>query len=242
MAFPGSLLVIALSLALTDDPTVLSPLTTSAERAALIHDAFDSAYGKALTAELGRSLRRDADPACLQAKGLRAGQLEDRGRDLMVKWGTSFGERAVAFIDMKAYSERFSNTDELKQLEQDADVKRYLAMSVPARQARLLDSIVENFARYVLISRIKLGFAPPQATGNAELLSKNPIEATEDALGKFAEERKSATLDRFLDLSEQSAAALEASFDKQRAMKTAPHDFFRGVETDLAEICIGHRS
>jgi len=147
----------------------------------------------------------------------------------------------MTFFDTKVYAERFSRADELKQLEQNADVKEYLAIAAPAQQAKLLDHIIENFSRYVLISRIKLSFASPLETGNAELLSKNPIEATEDALDKFVADRKSAALDRYLDLSDESAAALEASIDKRRVVTTSPHNFFEGVEVDLADICIGRR-
>jgi hypothetical protein len=125
-------------------------------------------------------------------------------------------------------------------LEQDADVKQYLAISAPAHQAKLLDLIVENFSRYVLISRIELTFAPLE-TGNSELLSKNPTDATEDALDKFVADRKSAALDRYLDLSDESAVALKASIDKKRAVMVSPHNFFEGVEADLADICIGRR-
>jgi len=120
-------------------------------------------------------------------------------------------------------------------------VKQYLAISAPAQQAKLLDIIIENFSRYVLISRIKLTFASPLATGNAELLSKNPTDATEDAVDKFLAARKSAALDRYLDLYDESAAALEASIDKKRAVRVSPHNFFEGVEVDLADICIGRR-
>lgn len=235
--FPAAFLFLALS----GVASAQGPLTTPAERAAHVRDAFDSTYGKALTAELGKSLRKDADPDCLQARGLQESQLEERGRDLLVKWGIRFGERAIALFDTKAYAERFSAADELKQLEQDADVKQYLAISAPAQQAKLLDLITENFSRHVLISRIKLTFAPALETGNSELLSKNPTDATEDALDKFVAERKSAALDRYLDLSDESAAALKASIDKRRAVMVAPHNFFEGVEADLAEICIGRR-
>jgi hypothetical protein len=172
---------------------------------------------------------------------LQDSQLEQRGRDLMVKWGISLGEHTVALFDTKTYAERFPAANELKQLEQDADVKQYTAISAPAQQARLLDTIIENFSRYVLISRIKLTFASPLETGNAELLGKNPTGATEDALDEFVASRKSAALNRFLDLSDQATAALEASFDKKRAATASPHLFFAGVEADLAELCIGRR-
>jgi len=241
VAFRRPFLATVLSLAFGGVASAQGLLTTPAERVAHVREAFDSAYGKALTAELGKALRRDADPGCLQAKGLQDSQLEKLGRDLLLKWGIRFSEGAIAFFDTKAYAERFSGADEFKRLEQNADVKEYLAIAAPARQATLLDHIIENFRRYVLISRIKLTFAPPLETGNAELVAKNPTEAIEDALDKFVADRKSAALDLYLDLSDESTAALKASIDKGRVLTTSPHNLFEGVETDLADICIGRR-
>jgi hypothetical protein len=237
-----SFVIAALLLAFAPMASAQQPGQTPAERAALVRDAFASDYGKALTAELGKSLRKDADPACLKAKGLEADQLEARGRDLLVNWGTNFAESTAAFLDMKAFAENFPASAELEQLKQDPDVKQYLAISEPARQATLLDMIVENFSRYVLINRIKLAQLAPLATGNQELLSKNPTDAVQDALDKFVESRKSAALDRFLDLSDQAVEVFKGSIRKDEAVALGgPHAFFKGVEADLAELCIGKR-
>jgi len=217
------------------------PVQTPAERAALVRDAFASAYGKALIAELGKSLRRDADPACLSDKGLEPGQLEARGRDILVKWGTNFADGTASLFDVKAYAEHFPASAELERLKQNAQVKRYLAIAEPARQAKLLDTIFEQFDRYVLISRIKLTGVSPLGTGNEELLGRDPTDATEDALDKFIASSKSAALKRFLDLSDQAAAASAASIKKEQAVLAGPHTFFKGVEADLAELCIGYR-
>ncbi len=207
-----------------------------AERAELVRDAFASAYGRALTTELGKSLRKDADPACLKDKGLEAGQLEARGRDLLIKWGTNFSEGIAALSDIKVYAELFTATAELDRLKQNADVKRYLAISAPARQAKLLDTIFED-------RRIKLTAIHPLSTGNEELLSKNPTDATEEAIDKFMAGKKSAALNRFLDLSDQAAAASVASAKKDQVIALGgPHNLFKGVEADLAELCIGRRS
>jgi hypothetical protein len=104
-------LVIAGALWLATMPMVAqaqSPAESRAELPSLVRDAFDSDYGKALTAELGKSLRRNADAACLTSKGMAPDQLEPRGRDLMVKWGLRTMETANAFIDPKVYDEKFA--------------------------------------------------------------------------------------------------------------------------------------
>jgi hypothetical protein len=214
---------------------------TPAEREAFVHDAFASAYGQANIAELGRALRADADPACLSSKGLQASQLEDRGRDMFIKWSITLSERTAALYDAKVYDDLFTASSELERLRHDADVKRYMAISAPARQARMIDVVMENFSRYMLINRIKIRFMSAAETGNPELKSKDPTEATEDALEKFVAKSKSAALKRFLDLSDQATAAMNASIDKEQARKTMPHNFLKGIETDLAELCIGRR-
>jgi hypothetical protein len=219
------------------------PGQTPAERAALVRDAFASPYGRALTAEFGRSLRKDADPDCLRAKSLQPDQLEGRGRDTLIRWGMKFEDGIASFFDAKAYAEKFPASAELGRLKQNADVKRYLATAAPARQAKLLDAIFEQFDRHVLISRIKLTAVSPLATGNEELLGKNPTDATEEALHKFVASRKSAALKRFLDLSDQAVAASTTTIRKDQILALGgAHQLFRGVETDLAELCIGRRS
>jgi hypothetical protein len=225
-------LLVALSTASAQQPQ------TPEERAALMRDAFASNYGKALTAELAKSLRKAADPACLNDKGLQPNQLETRGRDLLVKWGTHYAEIANSFFEPQVYAERFSASDELERLKQDADVKQYLAIAEPIRQATLLNGIFEQFERYVRLKHIKLTSVSPAATGNDELLNQDPTDATEEALEKFAAEKKSATLNRFLDLSDQSSDALSASIRMRPLVSAGPGTFFGGIEADLAELCV----
>jgi len=50
---------------------------------------------------------------------------------------------------------------------------------------------------------------------------------------------KSPALKKYLKLSQQSLAASAAATKKDDALKIGPHTFFGGVETDLAELCIG---
>jgi len=208
------------------------------DRATLVREAFASPYGLALTAELGKSLRASADPACLADKGLSADQLEPRGRDVVIKWGTRMMESAGALIDQQNAANPFPDAAELDKLRRNADVQRYLAIDEPRRQARILDLVFEHFDRYVLISRIRLGAVSPLATGNNDLLGRNPSEATEDALERFVAKNKSSLLRRFLQMSEQAALVQQAAIKKVTSPPPLPHTFFRGVENDLAELCI----
>lgn len=205
----------------------------------LVREAFASPYGRALTAELGKSLRASADPACLTDKGLAVDQLEPRGRDIVITWGTRMLEGAFAPIDRQTSNASFVGTAELENLKSNADVKRYLAMEVPIRQAKNLDLIFEHFDRYNLISRVKLRAVSPLGTGNEALLRLNPTDATEKKLDAFAEKSRSKALKRFLELSEQVETAQVAAIKTMSSPPALPHTFFKGVETDLAELCIG---
>jgi len=209
------------------------------DKATLVREAFASPYGKALTAELGKSLRASADPACLTDKGLAADQLEPRGRDIVITWGTHMLESAFALIDRQAADNPYAGAAELERLKGNADVKRYLAMEEPMRQAKILDLIFEHFDRYNLISRVKLGAVSPLATGNEALLRLNPIDTTEEKLDELAGKSRSKALKRFLQLSEEAEAARAAEIKKLASPPPPlPHSFFKGVEKDLAELCI----
>ncbi|UPK26951.1 hypothetical protein [Bradyrhizobium sp. 195] len=229
-------IVLLLSAAL---PAWAQPQKQTKDKATLVREAFASPYGKALTAELGKSLRASADPVCLTDKGLVADQLEPRGRDIVITWGTRILENAFARIDRQTADNPFAGAAELESLKGNADVKRYLAMEEPLRQAKILDLIFEHFDRYNLTSRVKLGAVSAPATGNEALLRLNPIEPTEEKLDEFAGKSRSKALKRFLQLSEEAGAAQAAAIKKIASPPPPlPHTFFKGVENDLAELCI----
>ncbi|MBR0715386.1 hypothetical protein [Bradyrhizobium liaoningense] len=191
-----------------------------------------------MTAELGKSLRVSADPTCLTEKGLAADQLGPRGRDIVIKWGTRLLEGLLAPIDQQISARPFAGTAELERLKGNADVKRYLAMEEPMRQAKILDVVFENFDRYNLVRRVRLRAVYPLGTGNQDLLRLNPIDATEEALDRFVDGSRSKALKRFLKLSEQAATAEAAVIKAVQSPQMTPLNFFEGVESDLAELCI----
>ena len=218
-----------------------SPEESRAEIPSLVRGAFDSRYGKALVAELGKSLRKDADPACLTEKGIKPDQLEPRGRDLIIKWGEKLFLTLNDFIDPKIYAEKFagSASAELKRLRNDPVVKKSLALERPSRQASIVDATFEQFDRYMLVKRIKLTPVSPLGTGNQELMKLNPKEAAEDAVDKYLAKNKSAALQKYIKLSEQSLAATGAATKLEQMGKVGATEFFAGIEADLAELCIG---
>jgi hypothetical protein len=206
-----------------------------------VREALASPYGRALIAELGRALRADADPACLNSKGIAADQLESRGEQLMTKWGTRTMETALSVIDFKAYEKNFPAHAELSAMWKQPELKRYLQIERPLRLTKVLDFVFEQFDRYALIKRIMIASVSPISSGNEQLLRANPAEAGEEALEKFTATNKSARMKRFLALSEQSVAAIQAATNKDLALRMGPNAFYRGIEVDLGELCIGSR-
>jgi hypothetical protein len=210
----------------------------------LVREAFASAYGQALADGLGEALRNTADPACLDSKKIKATELRQRGLDLMTKWGTRMLESSLSLIDTKMYEEKLAAADgrnasaELARLTDDADVKRYREIERPIRLTGVLDTVFEQFDRYTEIAGIKLAPVSPLAGGNDTLLSKDPTEDSEKGLKDFLAGHQSAALKRFLKLSEDAADAMTGAINVEQAEKMGPSTFFRGVESDLAEICV----
>ncbi len=209
--------------------------------APLVREAFASPYGRVLITELGRALRADAAPACLKSKGIAADQLEARGEALLIKWGTRATETAMTLIDFQAYEKAFPANAELKGLWEQPEIKRYLKLERPKRLAKVLDFVFEQFDRYNVLNRIKIASVSPLATGKNDLVSANPTETAEEALDDFVATNKSAQIDRFLALSEQATDAMKAAVNREQAIRTGPGTFYRGIEIDLAELCIGSR-
>ena len=186
-------------------------------------------------------------PACSR-RILAAEQLAERGEQLIIAWGIRAMEKQSSLLDPKAHEEAFTKsagrnaTAELKRLRENADVKRYLAIERPARLANALDFIFEQFDRHLLVERVKLRTVSPHGTADPVLLAENPTEKVEAALDTFVEgKKKSASLQRFLALSEKSAEAIKVSIKRDEARQAGPRAFFGGVEADLAELCIGKR-
>ncbi|MBV8839161.1 MAG: hypothetical protein JO000_21715 [Alphaproteobacteria bacterium] len=209
-------------------------------------EAFATPYGRALLAELGKALQTSADPACLQSKNLSEAQLSARGGTLIVTWGARALAQVSALYDSKGHEEKFvaaAGPDalaELARLRETEEAKGYVAIERPWRLARVADFILEQFDRYVLINRLKLRPVSPVASGNEALLKQSPEETVEGALEAYRDKTQSASLQCFLDLSDAWIDAMTGAITPAAA-RVAPHDFFRGVEDDLAALCIVKR-
>lgn len=212
-----------------------------------VRDAFDAPYGRALISEFGNALRAAADPGCLQSKGIRPDELTSRGGALWMKWGTRAMETILAFIDMPKYAEAFAAAAgpgaaiEFEQLRKHPEVARYIAVERPVRLAKVADFVVEQFDRYAVLTRLNVRNVSPISTGNDALLNANPTERIEDELDKLATMAKSMELPRFLELADHTTDALTAAIRKDQMLLVGPSTFYRGVEADLAEFCVGQR-
>ena len=198
-----------------------------------------------MAAEFNAVLRASADAACLQSKNLSPAQLAQRGEALIVARSIKATEAYASFINISVYDTKLAQSAgvgaaaEVARLEQNPDVKRYLAIERPRRQALLLDYLFENLSRYVLIHRIKFGQVSPLATGNEALVRANPTDRVEAEREQFLQTSKSAQLSRYLDLSEQMGVALRASLNTEAVRNSfSPAALFGGIEKDLAELCV----
>ncbi len=209
----------------------------------LMREAFASAYGQALADGLGEALRDAADPACLDAKKVQSAELRQRGVNLMNKWGARMLEQSASLVDSKTYESKLAESGgrnasaELARLEDDADVRRYREIERPIRLTSVLDTVFEQFDRYAASAGIKLAAVSPLAGSNDILLTKDPTEQSEKEMKAFVAAHPSPALQQFLRLSAHAADAMTAAIKPEQAKKAEP-TFFRGVEADLAEICV----
>jgi hypothetical protein len=153
-------------------------------------------------------------------------------------------ETMLTYIDREKYSQSFaagagpSAATELERLKKHPEVVRFIAVERPLRLAKVADFVVEQFDRYVLLTRLKIRSVSPLATGNDTLLRANPSEQIEEEVQELLTKVTSAELSRFLELSEQSADAMASALKKDQVLLVGPGTFYRGVEVDLAELCI----
>jgi hypothetical protein len=215
----------------------------------LVCEALDTAYARAILKTFAASVRRDGDPACLDAKALDDAALVAGGRVLLQRYGVQTMKIVDENIDRAAYQSALSASAgpnaaaEFERLKRDPGVKALIAFDRPARLAKAVDTILEQFDRYVLIARIKLDPISPIARGEAarqdnpsEAMRANPTPAAEAAVQRFLERHPSPRIARYLDL----LAAAEP-VGARSAAKLGPMVYFAGAERGLAALCVGHR-
>jgi hypothetical protein len=212
----------------------------------LIGAALATPYAEAQLKRFADNVRKAGDAACLQAKALDEAALIARGRALLQRRGEQTMRILEENFDKAAYQAALTEngeadaTAEMERLSQEPEVKAYLELYRPAQLAKVLDTILEQFDRHVLVGRIKLDPVAPIARGEPDL-KENPIEAAEAAAQQYVDQHPSQSIERYLDLLDASAAARPKGFRLEAAAKLGPMQFFAGVVGDLAELCVGKR-
>jgi len=129
----------------------------------------------------------------------------------------------------------------MRRLASDPIVKAYLETDRPARRDKIVDAIAEHFDRYMLIKRYGLDRELSPASGaNESVLALDRSGKIEADVNAFIEKNKTnKQLQRFLDLSKSSEAALMRAVEGSKRLKQArPFDAFAGIEAELEGYCI----
>jgi len=212
----------------------------------LIREALATPYAAVLLRTFAASVRKDGDPACLQAKALDDVASVARGRALLQRYGVQMMKVLNENFDQGAYRAALSVSAgpdalaEIERLKGDNDVKAIIALDRPARLAKVVDTVLEQFDRYVLVGRIKLGTISPIGRGEPEP-PENPTQAAEAAVQRYVDEHPSEQVERYFDLLDAVEAATPKGFTPAAATKIGPMAFFGGADRDLANLCIGRR-
>ncbi len=215
--------------------------------APLMRESLETPFARVLLAEFAKSVQKKAGSSCLRSKGLDAAKLAERGRDLFERWGTKGMETLIGAFDIKRYEEKIAERAGpdaprlLMQLRIDPVVQRYLVLERPLRLARVLNFVIEQFDRYVLLNQIGLDSISQLSNGKDELLRADPTEAIEEALEEFVSDNPSPEFRQFYRLSELASELMPQALDADFVLKVGPMMFFRGVETELAELCVVKR-
>jgi hypothetical protein len=240
-----TLLSLTLALAAVLPVRAQGLLPTSEPADQQIGAALATPYAGALLQNFVKSVRENADSACLKDKGFDDAALIARGSALLQRYGEHMVKLMEENVDRTAYEKAFKEragpraVSEFEQLKRDGDVKKLIAIYQPAGQGKLIDSITENFDHYVTIGRIKFDSISPAARGE-DAPNQKQVEAAEAAALKFidAHPRK---LNRYLDMLEAAIAARRKAITPQAAMKLGPMAYFAGADRDLAELCVGRK-
>ncbi len=205
-------------------------------------EALDAPFGKAMLAGFAEAVAKTANPACLQSRKLDSAALAGRGFDIFQRYGTSMLATFVRFTDTKAYRSTLNArgggnaTAELELLTKHPDVRRLLEIVRPAWLATITTVFSENFDRRNLLTRST--FPPLSPDRNESLAAQDPTDAAMEEARKFTESRDSPELRRFVELSFISREAKVKSQIPRRVMASGPADWFRGVDKDLAALCV----
>jgi hypothetical protein len=122
-------------------------------------------------------------------------------------------------------------------------IAEHLRIDRPAKLVDLVNGTTENFSRYVLLRRIALDEINPLATGGQDALTLGEEIADAAIAGAEAHRASDDTpaMQRFLELSDHVAEALQAAIDQPQMLRYGPTQWMAGLDEDLRALCIGTR-
>lgn len=209
-----------------------------------VAQAFADSYGRAVLREFGVILQESADPACLRAKGLEPAALAAFGEELLVRRGQAWIDMMFDFIDAAKAETEFRRLggdnamEDLRQAAADPIVRELREIGRPAQLDNLVDRVIEEFDRFVLLNQIGLARPlSPYATGS-DLMAESRAEPSEDAVEAFAEANQTPALLRFRELVETMGKAMAAATDQDRLLRHGPGRSFPGADAELKAHCI----
>ena len=218
---------------------VAGPMTTASE-------AFADSYGQLMIDELGKALRKGADPACLAEKKIAPDALRARGEDMLVRHGQAMFDRMLALIDGRAADAEFARLGgagalaEWRALAADPLIVELNRIMRPGKLDALVDQTTETFDRYVMLSGFTLDNISPISTGS-ELMEKSRVESSSEQVDAFMASNDTPAIQRYIALSEATEETLQAALAHDQVLKYGPTQWMAGLDDDLRAACVGNR-
>lgn len=214
----------------------------------LVEAAFSAPYGRLLIAEFAAVLAESAGAPCLKTNGIDKAGIEGRARAMTLRHGTQLVRKYASAVDRAAFKTHLASIAgagaeaELADLRKNKDVRTFMELAVPVRDAGIVNAVTETLDRNILILKFKLTRRfNPIATGDVKLLSADPSDTAQDKAEAFLTASKSAPLNRYVELTTAAQEALNRSIDAKALLGTRIIDLMPGLDKDLAGACISRQ-
>jgi hypothetical protein len=210
----------------------------------IVAAAFGTDYGRALVAELGDILMDSADKSFMQSRKLGRADLARGAGEIYQRYGTQMLEVSRSLLNVPAYEAALAARAptlhaDVARLRDDPDVQKLLALEQPTRFSHIADLVVETLSRYLKLRRITLTKdVSGLARGDTSLTDRYVTEEAEEERYQFVANSTSPQLERYITLLKTLAELRGAGLDEKAALRLGPIEYFSGVETDLARLCI----
>jgi len=154
-AFAFVSVFVGVAFARAEQPDVSPNVTPLADPAA----AVDSEYGHAVRQVLMQILLETTEASCRETQKLNSEVMSGRLRDILIIHGTMWNSHRwwTAFFPnfSTSFVKRAGNGSltEWRQLLNDPEIRRLVAMQAPERNMELIDNVVEDMGRWMLLRR-----------------------------------------------------------------------------------------